>query len=116
MQICVVGIGYVGLVTSTCLAEAGNNVVCVDNDDGRIAGLKNGVIPIYEPSLAEMVKRNVKLERLEFTSDLKYGLDNSLVIFIAVGTPMGENHEADLRFVTGLISFLTSNLSLRLIG
>jgi len=111
MQICVVGIGYVGLVTSTCLAEAGNNVVCVDNDDGRIAGLKNGVIPIYEPSLAEMVKRNVKLERLEFTSDLKYGLDNSLVIFIAVGTPSAPDGSSDISAVLSVANDIAESIS-----
>ena len=87
MKICVVGIGYVGLVTAACLAEAGNDVVCVDKDADKIAGLKNGVIPIHEPGLTEIVKRNEQLNRLHFTTDLKYGLDNSLVVFLAVGTP-----------------------------
>ncbi len=72
MQICVVGIGYVGLVTAGCLAEAGNNVVCVDNDSGKIARLKDGAIPIYESGLTEIVERNEKLGRLHFTTDLKY--------------------------------------------
>jgi len=88
MQICVVGIGYVGLVTAACLAEAGNTVVCVDNDSEKIARLKDGVIPIYEAGLAEIVKRNEKLGRLEFTTDLKYGIEHSLIIFLAVGTPI----------------------------
>ncbi len=70
MQICVVGIGYVGLVTAGCLAEAGNNVVCVDNDGEKIARLKEGIIPVYEPGLTEMVKHNEKLGRLHFTTDL----------------------------------------------
>ena len=87
MQICVTGVGYVGLVTGACLAEAGNNVICVDNDTEKIAGLKTGVIPIYEPGLTEIVKHNAKLGRLHFTTDLKYGVDNSNIIFIAVGTP-----------------------------
>jgi UDPglucose 6-dehydrogenase len=96
MKICVVGVGYVGLVTAACLAEAGNSVVCVDNDSDKIARLKNGVMPIYEPGLTEMVKHNEKLGRLEFTADLKYGVDNSLVIFLTVGTPAAEDGSADI--------------------
>jgi UDPglucose 6-dehydrogenase len=99
MQICVVGIGYVGLVTSTCLAEAGNNVVCVDNDSRKIDGLKNGIIPIYEPGLTEMVKHNEKLGRLKFTTDLKHGVDNSLIIFLAVGTPSAPDGSSDISAV-----------------
>jgi len=90
MKICVVGIGYVGLVTAACLAETGNNVVCVDRDGDKITGLKDGVIPIYEPGLTEMVKHNQKLGRLHFTTDLKYGVDNSLIIFLGESTvPIG---------------------------
>jgi len=111
MQICVVGIGYVGLVTSACLAEAGNKVVCVDNDSGKIADLKNGAIPIYEPGLTEMVKRNEKLNRLKFTTDLKYGLDNSLVVFIAVGTPSAPDGSSDISAVLsvadGIAEYMT---------
>jgi UDPglucose 6-dehydrogenase len=99
MQICVVGVGYVGLVTSACLAEAGNNIVCVDNDSNKIDGLRNGKIPIYEPGLAEMVQRNEKLNRLTFTTDLKYGVDNSLIIFIAVGTPSAPDGSSDISAV-----------------
>jgi UDPglucose 6-dehydrogenase len=111
MQICVVGIGYVGLVTSACLAEAGNKVVCVDNDSGKIADLKNGAIPIYEPGLTEMVKRNVKLDRLEFTTDLKYGVDNSLIIFIAVGTPSAPNGSSDMSAVFSVADGIAENIS-----
>ena len=111
MQICVVGIGYVGLVTSACLAEAGNKVVCVDNDSGKIADLKNGAIPIYEPGLTEMVNRNEKLNRLKFTTDLKYGLDNSLVVFIAVGTPSAPDGSSDISAVLsvadGIAEYMT---------
>ncbi len=96
MKVCVVGIGYVGLVTAGCLAEAGNNVVCVDNDSKKIDGLKKGVIPIYEPGLGEIVQHNEKLKRLEFTTDLKYGVDNSLIIFLAVGTPPMADGSADI--------------------
>jgi len=99
MKVCVVGIGYVGLVTAACLAEGGNDVVCVDVDEEKIAGLKNGVIPIYEPGLTEIVRHNERLGRLQFTTDLKYGVDNSSVIFLAVGTPSAEDGSADISAV-----------------
>ena len=111
MQICVVGIGYVGLVTSACLAEAGSKVICVDNDSGKIADLKNGTIPIYEPGLAEMVKRNEKLGRLEFTTDLKYGVDNSLIIFIAVGTPSAPDGSSDISAVLSVADGIAKHIS-----
>ncbi len=111
MQICVVGIGYVGLVTAGCLAEAGNNVVCVDNDGEKIARLKDGVIPIYEPGLTEMVKHNEKLGRLHFTTDLKYGVDNSLIIFLAVGTPSAEDGSADISAILSVATDIAENLS-----
>ena len=99
MKVCVVGIGYVGLVTAGCLAEAGNNVICVDNDGKKIEGLKKGQIPIYEPGLTEIVKHNEKLKRLEFTTDLQYGVDNSAIIFLAVGTPSMPDGSADISAV-----------------
>ncbi|MGA2071491.1 MAG: UDP-glucose/GDP-mannose dehydrogenase family protein [Sedimentisphaerales bacterium] len=104
MKICVVGIGYVGLVTAGCLAEAGNSVVCVDNDAKKIDGLKKGVIPIYEPGLSEIVQRNEKVKRLEFTTDLKHGVDNSLIIFLAVGTPSQADGSADISAVLAVAS------------
>jgi UDPglucose 6-dehydrogenase len=111
MRICVVGIGYVGLVTSTCLAEAGNIVVCVDNDSEKIADLKKGVIPIYEPGLTEMVKRNVKLNRLQFTTDLKYGVDNSLIIFLAVGTPSAPDGSSDISAILSVAEGIADCIS-----
>jgi UDPglucose 6-dehydrogenase len=99
MKICVVGIGYVGLVTAGCLAEAGNHVICVDNDAKKIEGLKKGTIPIYEPGLSEIVQRNEKVKRLEFTTDLKHGVDNALIIFLAVGTPSQPDGSADISAV-----------------
>ena len=111
MQICVVGIGYVGLVTAACLAEAGNNVVCVDNDSEKIARLKDGVIPIYEAGLTEMVKRNEKLGRLHFSTDLKYGIDNSLIIFLAVGTPSAQDGSADISGILSVAADIAKNLS-----
>ena len=99
MDICVVGVGYVGLVTGTCFAEFGNNVVCVDNDPRKIDMLHNDQVPIYEPGLEEMVAKNRREGRLHFTTDLKEGLKKALVVFIAVGTPEGANGEADLKYV-----------------
>ena len=110
MKICVVGIGYVGLVTAGCFAEAGNDVVCVDVDEKKIAGLKSGVIPIYEPGLTEIVKHNEKLGRLHFTTDLKYGIDNSLVIFLGVGTPSRPDGSADISAVLDVVGHIADNL------
>jgi len=111
MKICVVGVGYVGLVTAACLAEAGNNVVCVDKDADRIAGLKNGIIPIYEPGLAEIVSHNQRLNRLDFTTDLKYGIENSLVIFLAVGTPSAPDGSPDLSAILSVAAQIAENLT-----
>ncbi len=111
MKICVVGVGYVGLVTAACLAETGNNVVCVDRDGDKIAGLKDGVVPIYEPGLTEMVKHNKKLGRLHFTTDLKYGVDNSLIIFLGVGTPSAPDGSADISAVLAVAADIAENLS-----
>ena len=99
MRIVVVGSGYVGLVTGACFAESGVNVTCVDVDQEKIRQLKEGAIPIYEPGLENMIRRNVEKNRLIFTTDLKEGIDGSEVIFIAVGTPPGEDGSADLRHV-----------------
>jgi len=111
MQICVVGIGYVGLVTAGCLAEAGNNIVCVDNDSEKIARLKDGVIPIFEAGLTEIVKRNEKLGRLRFTTDLKFGVDNSLIIFLAVGTPSAQDGSADISSILSVAADIAENLN-----
>lgn len=99
MRICMVGTGYVGLVTGACLAENGNDVWCVDKDEPKISKLQAGQIPIYEPGLEEIVKRNVAQGRLRFTTDLEEGVSNSLFIFIAVGTPPNGDGSADLQFV-----------------
>ncbi|EKD63219.1 MAG: hypothetical protein ACD_51C00316G0014 [uncultured bacterium] len=99
MNITVIGTGYVGLVTGTCLAELGNSVVCVDINKDKIESLKKGIIPIYEPGLEELVKRNYKEKRLEFTSDTKSAIQKSEVVFSAVGTPPDKDHRADLTAV-----------------
>ena len=99
MRIVVVGSGYVGLVTGACFAESGVNVTCVDVDREKIRQLKEGAIPIYEPGLENMISRNIEKNRLFFTTDLKEGIDGSEVIFIAVGTPPGEDGSADLSHV-----------------
>lgn len=99
MNICVIGVGYVGLVTGACFAEFGLRVTCVDNDREKIRQLKQGRVPIYEPGLEEMVAKNVKENRLTFTDNLEEGVRHSLVIFIAVGTPPDRRGQADLRYV-----------------
>ncbi|MHB8763234.1 MAG: UDP-glucose dehydrogenase family protein [Deferrisomatales bacterium] len=99
MKLCVIGTGYVGLVTGTCFAEMGNDVTCVDIDAAKIAGLQAKKLPIYEPGLQEVLDRNVDEGRLTFTTDLAEGVGKSLPLFIAVGTPEGEDGSADLQHV-----------------
>lgn len=98
-QICVIGTGYVGLVTGVCFADLGNTVYCLDIDKNRISNLKNGVMPIYEPGLEEIVERNVQAKRLFFTTDYPQALQDAELAFIAVGTPSGVDGEADLQYV-----------------
>jgi UDPglucose 6-dehydrogenase len=99
MRIAVVGTGYVGLVAGTCFAETGHSVTCVDVDEAKLAALRAGKTPIYEPGLEELLLRNTKAERLSFTSDLRAAVRGSEVVFIAVGTPQGDDGNADLRTV-----------------
>ena len=99
MKIGVVGTGYVGLVQGVIMAEFGLNVICMDVSEEKINSLKNGIIPIYEPGLKELLEKNMKAERIEFTTDMKYTTENSDVIFIAVGTPPALDGSADLHFV-----------------
>ena len=99
MKIAIVGTGYVGLVSGTCFAEMGLEVICVDIDQKKIDDLKQGIIPIYEPGLDDMVLRNVKAGRLQFTTSLADILDQVQVVFSAVGTPPDEDGSADLKYV-----------------
>ncbi|UTW64459.1 UDP-glucose/GDP-mannose dehydrogenase family protein [bacterium SCSIO 12741] len=102
MKVAVVGTGYVGLVTGTCLAETGNEVICVDIDEKKVDQMKNGQIPIYEPGLEALFERNISQGRLSFTTNLKEAVDESLFIFLALPTPPGEDGSADLSYVLGV--------------
>jgi UDPglucose 6-dehydrogenase len=110
VKLAVIGTGYVGLVTGTCFAESGNDVVCVDKDASKIAMLERGEIPIYEPGLAELVRRNHRDGRLTFTTDLASGIANAEIVFIAVGTPQGHDGGADLSGVFAVGEAVARNL------
>lgn len=111
MNIAIVGTGYVGLVSGTCFADTGANVTCVDVDAGKIERLKNGEIPIYEPGLDELVKKNVAAGRLKFTTDLTAVLDDVQIVFSAVGTPPDEDGSADLKYVLQVARTIGQNLN-----
>ena len=102
MKIDVVGTGYVGLVTGTCFAETGNQVTCVDINEEKVKQMQAGIIPIYEPGLEDLFKRNTEEGRLHFTTSLKEGIEGAKVIFLALPTPPGEGGAADLRYVLGV--------------
>ena len=102
MKVSVIGTGYVGLVTGTCLAETGNEVVCVDIDDKKVQKMQNGVVPIYEPHLDILFERNIRAKRLKFSTSLKTGLDHGDIIFLALPTPEDEDGSADLKYVLGV--------------
>ena len=111
MNICVVGTGYVGLVTGACFSELGNTVTCVDKDVSKIETLKAGGIPIYEPGLENVVERNVKAGRLTFATELETSIREALVVIIAVGTPQGADGRADLSFVRAVARTIGENLN-----
>lgn len=111
MNICVIGTGYVGLVTGTCFADFGVNVSCVDKDAAKIAMLKKGEIPIFEPGLKELVDKNINEKRLTFTTDLSEAIKKSLVIFIAVGTPPKGDGSADLCYIEEVARTIAQNLN-----
>ena len=106
MKIAVVGTGYVGLVTGTCFAETGNHVTCVDINQEKIDLMKAGKVPIYEPGLEDLFKRNTEEGRLNFTTSLSEGIKDAKVIFLALPTPPGENGSADLKYILGVANDL----------
>ncbi|MGZ4980535.1 MAG: UDP-glucose dehydrogenase family protein [Methylobacter sp.] len=110
MKITIFGSGYVGLVTGTCLAEVGNEVICVDIDEEKIAKLQQGIIPIYEPGLEAMVKENQSEGRLTFTTDIKQAVDHGVFQFIAVGTPPDDDGSADLQYVLAVAKSIAENM------
>src|SRR5450631_1059587 len=111
MKIAFIGTGYVGLVTGTCFADCGNDVTCIDRDEAKIATLKAGGLPIYEPGLREMVGRNVSAGRLVFTTSLRDGIQSAQVIFIAVGTPEAPDGSSDLRALKGVVAELAKHIN-----
>ncbi len=114
-QICVVGVGYVGLVTAACFADLGNHVTALDVDEKRVENLKKGIMPIYEPGLDELVKRNVNAGRINFTTSYKEALVNAEYAFIAVGTPSGKEGEADLQYVESAAKSIAKNMTAPLV-
>ncbi len=111
MNVGIVGVGYVGLVIGACLAEIGHRVICLDIDEDKISLLNSGQVPIYEPSLSEMMKRNSEKGRLSFTTDLKEMLDFSLFVFISVGTPPNEDGSADLSHILQVAKEIGQNIN-----
>ena len=111
MKLTIIGTGYVGLVTGTCFAEMGNKVYCVDIDEKKINDLKNNIMPIYEPNLDTLVRENQEKHDLIFTTDLKEALDDSNIIFLAVGTPMGEDGSANLDYIYSAADNIGNNIS-----
>jgi UDPglucose 6-dehydrogenase len=114
-QICVIGVGYVGLVTAACFSDLGNRVIALDINEERIKGLKRGEMPIYEPGLEELVERNMRAGRLSFTTSYADGLDSTEFVFIAVGTPSGVDGEADLRHVAAASKSIAENMNAPLV-
>lgn len=110
MKITIVGTGYVGLVTGTCLAETGNDVLCIDIDEAKVAKLKNGECPIYEPGLKALLERNIEQGRLSFSTSLIEGINHGKVLFLALPTPPGEDGSADLSYVLGVADNIGKNL------
>src|SRR3989338_336355 len=106
MNIAVIGTGYVGLVTGTCFAETGNNVVCVDINEAKVKKMRNGEIPIYEPHLDVLFERNIKQGRLTFTTDINEAIKDAKIIFLALPTPPGEDGSADLSYILGVADTL----------
>ena len=111
MRVCVIGTGYVGLVTGVCLAHIGHHVICVDNNEEKIKLMKAGQSPIYEPGLSKLMHSSMKEQRLEFTSDLAKGVHHGEILFTAVGTPALTNGESDTRYVEAVARGIGENLN-----
>lgn len=111
MQLAIIGTGYVGLVTGTCFAETGNNVMCIDIDENKVKTLREGKTPIYEPGLDVLLERNIKEDRLHFTTSLEEGIKNAKVIFLALPTPPGKDGSADLQYVLNVAESLSNLLT-----
>jgi UDPglucose 6-dehydrogenase len=114
-QIAVIGVGYVGLVTAACFSDLGNKVFALDIDENKVAALKNGEIPIYEPGLEELVKRNIDLNRVNFTTSMEEALKDSEFVFICVGTPTGNNGDTDMQYVDAVARSIGENMKAPLI-
>ena len=110
MKIGVIGSGYVGLVAAACFSEMGNTVYCIDIDYNKIQSLKDGIVPIYEPGLDSYVKKNYTKKRLFFSTDITNALSDAEVVFIAVGTPMGDDGSADLQYVLNVAKSIGQNM------
>ena len=112
MKLCMVGTGYVGLVSGVCFADLGNDVICVDKDENKINNLKKGIIPIYEPGLEELVLKNYKNKRLNFSKNLKEAVKKSDIVFICVGTPTKKNsNNADLSQVYSVSKEISKSIN-----
>ena len=111
MNITVIGTGYVGLVTGACFSKMGNKVYCVDIDENKIEGLKNGILPIFEPHLGTLVVNGQERGDLIFTTDIGEALDNTNIVFIAVGTPMAEDGSANLDYIFSAASDIANNIT-----
>ena len=112
MKICIIGTGYVGLVSGTCFSELGNNVICCDTNDSKIINLNEGIVPIYEPGLEELIKRNFNQGKLKFSTDIASSIRNSDIIFICVGTPTNKKtNSADLKYVLNVANTIKNNLN-----
>ena len=115
MKVTIYGSGYVGLVTGALIADVGNDVLCVDVDETKVANLKKGIVPIFEPGLDDVIKRNVEAERLDFTTDMDRAVAHSEVQFIAVGTPPDEDGSADMQYVASVAKTIAERMDLSLI-
>jgi len=113
MKITIYGSGYVGLVTGALIADVGNEVLCVDVDETKVANLKKGIVPIFEPGLDDVIKRNVEQDRLDFTTDMDRAVAHSEVQFIAVGTPPGEDGSADMQYVAAVAKTIADRMTER---